>query len=205
MNLPYWAGHRFFRELSRGFFGLQAHGLENVQFHGPALLACNHVSYLDPPFVGATLDEDIIFFARKTLFRFKFSNWLLTRWQTIPVDKDKPDPGSLKTVFRRLKEGKKVLIFPEGTRSPDGTLQTSEPGVGMLIAKAEVPVVPVRIFGSFEALSRKHKLPQPASIRVVFGKPWVCDPSLYQGTGKAAYQQIADEVMARIAELQPKD
>jgi 1-acyl-sn-glycerol-3-phosphate acyltransferase len=201
MNAVYWLGHRFFRELSQGFFNLQAQGLENVSFSGPALLASNHVSYLDPPFIGATLEEDIIFFARKSLFRFAFSNWVLTRWQSIPVDKDKPDPGSLKTVFRRLKENKKVLIFPEGTRSPDGTLQTSEPGVGMLIAKAKVPVVPVRIFGSFEALSRQHKLPQPATIRVVFGKPWMCDFSDYASKGKTAYQLIADEVMTRIGEL----
>ena len=205
MNTVYWIGHRFFRELSRGFFGLEAHGLEHVRFAGPALLASNHVSYLDPPFIGASLEEDIIFFARKSLFRFKFSNWLLTRWQSIPVDRDRPDPGSLKTVFRRLKEGKKVLIFPEGTRSPDGSLQPGEPGVGMLIAKAQVPVVPVRIFGAFEALSRDHKLPRPATIRIVYGEPWLCDLSSFKTDGKAAYQEIANEVMRRIGELKPAE
>ncbi len=205
MNAVYWLGHRFFRELSRGFFGLQAHGLENISFKGPALIASNHVSYLDPPFIGAALDEDIIFFARKSLFRFTFSNWLLTRWQSIPVDRDRPDPGSMKAVFRKLKEGKKVLIFPEGTRSPDGNLQPGEPGVGLLIAKANVPVVPVRIFGAHEALPRDKTLPQPATIRVVFGKPWTCDLSHYPADNKLAYQKIADDVMQLISDLQPAD
>jgi 1-acyl-sn-glycerol-3-phosphate acyltransferase len=205
MNAVYWLGHRFFRELSRGFFDLHAHGLENVRFKGPALIASNHVSYLDPPFIGSALDEDIIFFARKSLFRFRISNWLLTRWQSIPVDRDRPDPGSMKAVFRRLKEGKKVLIFPEGTRSPDGSLQAGEPGVGLLIAKANVPVVPVRIFGAHKALPRDKKLPQPASIRIVFGQPWTRDRSLYPADDKQTYQRIAEEVMQRISDLQPAD
>lgn len=83
MNLVYWMGHRLFREVSRGFFGLNVVGKENLNVEGPALIASNHVSYLDPPFIGAAFDEDIYFLARKTLFRFAWSNWLLTHWQSI--------------------------------------------------------------------------------------------------------------------------
>jgi 1-acyl-sn-glycerol-3-phosphate acyltransferase len=203
MNAVYWLSHRVFRELSRGFFNLEAQGLENVAMAGPALLASNHVSFLDPPFIGASLEEDIVFFARRSLFRYRLSNYLLTNWQTIPVDRDKPEPGSIKTVLRRLKDGKKVLIFPEGTRSTDGGLQVSEPGVGMLIAKAKVPIIPVRMFGAFEAMPKDSKLPRPATITIVYGKPWQPDLSRYPQEGKALYQALADEVMVRIGELKP--
>jgi 1-acyl-sn-glycerol-3-phosphate acyltransferase len=202
MNPVYWLGHRLFSEVSRGFFGLTVVGAENLKLAGPALIASNHVSYLDPPFIGSAFDEDIYFLARKSLFRHRFVHWLLTRWQAIPVDRDRPDPGSIKMIFRRLKEGKKVIIFPEGTRSQDGNLLPGEPGVGMMIAKAQVPVLPVRIFGAFEALPRDKKLPRPARITVSVGKPWHYRPEDFPNAGKDRYQQISDEVMRRIAELQ---
>ena len=201
MSPTYFLGHRFFREVARGFFDLTVVGKEHAQFEGPALIASNHVSYLDPPFIGSAFDEDICFLARKTLFRFAISNWILTRWQAIPVDRDKPDASSMKTVFRRLKEGKKVIIFPEGTRSHDGDLLPGEPGVGMLIAKANVPVLPVRILGAHKAMPRDKRYPQPARITVAFGKPWLYNPSEFSGKGKDLYQGISDEVMRRISEL----
>lgn len=202
MNPVYWLGHLMFREVSRGFFGLNVVGQENLKLAGPALIASNHVSYLDPPFIGSTFDEDIYFLARKSLFRFALTKWLLTRWQAIPVDRDRPDPGSIKTIFRRLKEGKKVIIFPEGTRSLDGGLLPGEPGVGMMIAKAQVPVIPVRIFGAFEAMPRDKTLPQPGRITVAVGKPWQYRAEDFPNADKDLYQQISDEVMRRIAELQ---
>ena len=202
MNLVYWIGHRLFREVSKGFFGLSVVGRENLDLEGPALIASNHVSYLDPPFIGAAFDEDIYFLARKTLFRFPWSNWLLTRWQSIPVDRDKPDPSSIKAIFKRLKEGKKVIIFPAGTRSPDGCLQGGEPGVGMIIARAQVPVIPIRIIGAHNALPRDKKFPQPARITVAVGKPWLFKASDFADVSKEQlYQHISDEVMRRIGEL----
>ena len=204
MNLVYWLGHRFFRELSRAFFDFKVVGHENLDLDGPALIASNHVSYLDPPFIGAAFDEDIYFLARKSLMRFAWSEWLLNRWQCIPVDRDKPDPSTIKAIFRRLKEGRKVIVFPEGTRSLTGALQGGEPGVGMMIAKSGVPVIPVRIFGAFEAMPRDKKLPQPSRITVSVGKPWLYSPEDFKDAGQERYQLISDEVMRRIGEL-PED
>jgi 1-acyl-sn-glycerol-3-phosphate acyltransferase len=202
MNLVYWLGHCLFRELSRGFFGMTVVGAENLKVEGAALIASNHVSYVDPPFIGSVFDEDIYFLARKTLFRFPWSNWLLTRWQAIAVDRDKPDPSSIKMIFKRLKEGKKVIIFPEGTRSPNGSLQPGEPGVGMIISRAHVPVIPIRIIGAHEAMPRDKKLPQPARITVAVGKPWIIDTAALSHLSKdELYRHISDEVMRRIAEL----
>jgi 1-acyl-sn-glycerol-3-phosphate acyltransferase len=201
MNSVYWLGHRLFRESAKAFFDLRVIGAEHAAISGPAILASNHVSYLDPPFIGAALNEDIYFLARKTLARLAPVAWLFRHWQVIPVDRDKPDPSSLKSIFQRLEEGKKVILFPEGTRSPDGSLQAAEPGIGMIISRAKVPVIPVRIFGAHEALPRDKKLPRPARITVAFGPAWHCDPESYGIKGKAAYPLIADDVMHRLASL----
>lgn len=201
MNPIYRLGRRLFLEIARGFYGYEAAGRENIRFPGAAIIVCNHISFFDPPLVGIAFDEAITYLARKTLFSHPIVGWVLRKWQSVPVDQDRPDPGSLKNMLRCLREGKKILVFPEGSRSMDGTIQKGEPGVGLLIAKAGAPVLPVRIFGSYEALPRGSRLPQPSRITVVFGKPWTPILSSYQESGKDLYQKLADEAMERIAEL----
>src|SRR5690606_8628925 len=107
---------------------------------------------------GYPLSRPIYYFARKDLLRFKVSNWLLPRLFTIPVDRDGPsDVAALKRVFSVLKEGAGLLVFPEGTRTLDGNLQPGKPGVGMLACKVKVPVVPARVYGTFESFGKHHK------------------------------------------------
>lgn len=201
MNFTYWLGKRIFHEAARGLFDLRIIGEEKMRFAGPALVACNHVSFLDPPFVGQAFDEPIHYFARKTLFDHPIAGWILRKWQSIPIDRDKPDASSLKTTIRFLRQGEKVLIFPEGTRSPDGTLQPAEAGVGLFIAKSKAPVLPVRIFGSYEAYPRGAKTLRPARITLVVGDLWQPDLDSYQKDGKELYQALAQDVMQRIADL----
>lgn len=203
MNFTYWLGKNLFHEVARGLFDLRIIGEEKMRFAGPALIACNHVSFLDPPFVGQAFDEPIHYFARKSLFDHPVAGWILREWQSIPIDRDKPDATSLKATIRFLRQGEKVLIFPEGTRSPDGTLQPAEAGVGLFIAKSKAPVLPVRIFGSYEAYPRGAKTIRPARITLVVGDLWHPDLASYQKEGKELYQALAQDVMQRIAELVP--
>lgn len=201
MTLMYWLGHRFFREMARGFFDFRLVGAEHLRTPGPALVVSNHASFLDPPFIGAAFDEAISFLARKTLFRHPVVGWVLRSWQAVPVDRDGGDASSLKTIIRVLKSGRKVLIFPEGTRTTDGALKHAEAGTGLLIAKSGAPVLPVRIFGSFDAFPRDAKWPRPARITVVAGKPYEADIAKRPESGKALYQALADEAMQHIAAL----
>lgn len=201
MNLSYSLGRRLFRELARGLFDFRVIGSEKLKFDGPALVACNHVSFLDPPFVGQAFDEAIHYFARKSLFAHPLAGAILRSWQSIPIDRDKPDASSLKTTIRLLRDGKKVLIFPEGTRSPNGDLQPAEAGVGLFIAKSGAPVLPVRIFGTLEAYPRGARVLYPARITLVVGDLWQPEPQGQPQNGKEHYQALADEVMARIAGL----
>lgn len=201
MLLTYWLGHLFFREIANGLTDFRVIGAEKLKIDGPALIVCNHVSFIDPPFVGQAFDEAIYTFARKTLFDHPIAGWILRRWQAIPIDRDKPDVSSLKTTIRLLREGKKVLMFPEGTRSPDGFLQPAESGVGLFIAKSESPVLPVRIFGSYECFPRGCRFPKPSRVTLVVGDLWQPDFASYGKTGKDLYRALADDVMVKIGEL----
>ncbi len=201
MNFTYWIGKNIFNATARGLFDFRIIGQEKMNLPGAALIACNHVSFLDPPFVGQAFDEPIHYFARKTLFDHPVAGWILREWQSIPIDRDKPDASSLKATIRFLKAGEKVLIFPEGTRSPDGKLQPAEAGVGLFIAKSKAPVLPVRVFGTYEAYPKGAKLLRPARITLVIGDPWYPDLASYSQDGKDLYQTLANEVMERIGEL----
>lgn len=198
----YGLGYGLFKALADGLFDYRVVGQERLDIPGGALIACNHASFLDPPFVGLAFDEPLHYFARHTLFSHPIAGWLLKRWQAIPINRDKPDAGSLKSTIRLLRAGGKVLVFPEGTRTPDGTLQPAEAGVGLFIAKGQVPVLPVRIFGTHDAYSRNHKVLHPASVTVAIGELWFPDTQAAATQGRDLYQSLADEVMERIERIQ---
>ncbi len=202
MNVSYYIGHTLFRIMGRWLFDYRAFFPPGLDLKRGYLVACNHESFIDPPMVGIAFDEGIHFLARKSLFRRWPMGAILRSWCSIPVDQGRPDFTSLKTIIRLLKEGKKVLIFPEGTRSWDGTLGPGQPGVGLVIAKSGAPVLPARIFGAREALPRGAKWVRRKPVTVVFGQPMDLGED---GGGKAAgrtdYQRLSDEVMAAIGRL----
>lgn len=201
MNLSYRIGHIFFRALGRGWLDLRIIGAENLHLPGAALIASNHVSFLDPPLVGTALDEAVHYFARKTLFDHPLAGAILRSWQSIPIDRDKPDASSLKATIRILRQGGKIVIFPEGTRSPDGRLRRAEPGIGLFIAKTHVPIIPVRLFGTDQALPRGALCLRPARVTLVVGTPWHPTIPEHVPQTRELYQALADEVMERIAGL----
>lgn len=201
MKLSYWLGYQTFKTLARAFFNYRVVGKERLALGGGALIVSNHASFIDPPAVGIAFDEEIYYLARKSLMNNPVAKAVYKAWNSVPVDQDRPDMASLKTVIRLLKEGQKVLIFPEGSRNLDGKLLPGEPGVGLIVSKAGVPVIPVRLFGTREALARGTSLPSPSDVTLVVGEPWHYDPASYTETGKELYKKISDDLMAQIAAL----
>lgn len=196
----YWLAHTGSRLAGRLIFRQRIRHREYLPEAGGALIVANHVSFLDPALVGACFRNPIHYLARKTLFK-GFLGWLLPRIQVLPVDLGKGDLASMKRILRLLKEGNRVLIFPEGTRSPDGTLQEAEAGIGFIIAKGDVPVVPVRLFGAYECWPREARWPRPGRITVVAGPP-IDFSNLPEGlTGRERYQACADQVMKVLAAI----
>lgn len=177
-------------------------GLEHIPRHGPFIVASNHASHLDPPVVGAMVPRQMAFFARKTLWKPGLASWWLDGVGTIPVDRDGgSDVSAIRRVLQTLQKGKALILFPEGTRSPDGQLQPAKPGVGLIACKTQAPVLPARIFNSNEAFGRSNRLRPGTPISVVFGP--VLAPSEYDDpqAGKERYQRASERIMAAIARL----
>jgi 1-acyl-sn-glycerol-3-phosphate acyltransferase len=210
MNLSYRLGWSFFRVIFSTYFRWRVFNRERVPLAGPVILAANHASYLDPPFIGSALGRSINYLARESLFRFPVVNQVLRSWNAVPVDRDGGGARGLKNIMDRLLKGGGVILFPEGTRSPDGKLRPAHSGIGLIVAKSTAPVVPVRVFGTFEAWGRDKTFPRPKPIAVKYGTPMpfeklraeakTCDKARL----RQIYQEIADEIMAAIAKLERK-
>ena len=196
----------FFHYLAVSIHGMwfrgEVAGTENFPSEGPFLIASNHASHLDPPVVGCHVPRQMRFFARKSLWNNKLVAWWMNQVETIPVERDSGDVGAIKRVLQALKENRAIVLFPEGTRTTDGHLQKAKAGVGLMACKTGVPVVPCRVYGSFEAFGKGRTIPRFGTpISIVFGPPITAaeydDPSL----GKARYDAAAQRIMERIAAL----
>jgi 1-acyl-sn-glycerol-3-phosphate acyltransferase len=197
------------RGLLRLLFRLRVSGAERVPLSGAAILAANHASYLDPPVIGAAAPRMLGYLARESLFHNPIFGWLLRHWQAVPVDPEGAGASGLRVILERLRAGEAILIFPEGSRSFDGRLLPARPGVGLVVVKSGAPVVPVRVFGTHEALPRGRGRPRFCPVSVTFGEPMRFDAARAEAAQaskarhKEIYQGIADEIMAAIAGLQP--
>ncbi len=199
MKWIYWLGVMFFGSLFRTLFGLRVEGREHLVNEGAVLIISNHQSYMDPPLIGSIYDTAIYYLARKSLFR-GFCKWLYPRWNAIPVDQDRPDMGSLKTIIKLLKEGNRVLIFPEGSRTEDGNLGEAAPGIGLVAVKSGALIQPLRIRGAYEALPRGSIRLRFSRVSVTVGPAIRLTPAeLQQAAGKEGYAQLAQRLMGAIA------
>ncbi|MFH0877245.1 MAG: lysophospholipid acyltransferase family protein [Candidatus Omnitrophota bacterium] len=177
---------------------LRASGRHNIPRCGGFIMAANHVSYLDPPALAAACPRHMSYMGRDTLFGNRFLGWVFKNVSVFPLKRNSADFGALKEALRRLKNGDGLLLFPEGTRSPDGKIARGLAGVAFLARKSGVPVVPARVDGSERAMPKTSKWIAPFRIRVVFGEPFVFRQGKY-----ASDQDFVAEVMSRIAALKP--
>jgi 1-acyl-sn-glycerol-3-phosphate acyltransferase len=211
MNPSYRIAWLSFRAMYAVYFRWRVFNPERVPLTGGVILAANHASFLDPPLVGSGLKRDINYIGRESLFRYPLVGALLRSWNSVPVDRDGGGGArGLREILNRLLAGGGIILFPEGTRTRDGRLQPARSGIGLTVIKSTAPVVPVRVFGTFEAYGRHRTIPRPHRVMVKYGVPMnfeklraeakTCDKARL----KEIYQQVADEIMAAIAKLEPK-
>lgn len=201
MGLVYELCSNLARFTAMNAFDLQVFGRENIIEEGPAILASNHQSFLDPPLVGCNLHRQIHYLARKSLFDNPVLGKILPHLNVVGVDRDGADMSALKSVIRIIKSGGSTIVFPEGTRSHDGSLLPARAGLGLIIAKTLAPVVPVRIFGAYDAFPRSAKLLRIAPLTLVFGEPMHFAKADITGDPREVYQRLSDRVMARISSI----
>ncbi len=191
----------------RGFFRLSVRGLEHIPDEGPFIIAPNHVSYLDAFCVAAALPAE--HFARlyslgtKKYFTGKIGSWFARRAHVIPIDTERHLDTALQLSAFVLRNGKALLIFPEGGRSFDGDLMDFKKGIGILAVETGVPVVPTFIRGTHKALPRGSAVPTFAKVSVTFGEP--LRPTALdlekKPESKDMYQFFTDQVRERVAAL----
>ena len=207
MRPIYFLGWSGFRVIFALYFRSRAFHAERVPGTGPVILASNHASFLDPFLVGASVSREINYLARDDLFRFPVIGWLLRQWQSVPVNREGGGAKGLKAILDRLLAGGAIILFPEGTRTCDGKLQPARSGIGLTVIKSPAPVVPVRVFGTYEAYNRHMRLPRPRRVEVKFGQPMVFERLRAEAETcskerlKQIYQEVADEIMAAITKL----
>ena len=178
--------------------GMDVKGKNNVPQKGGVIIASNHISYLDPPLIGAVTPRRATFMARKGLFSIPLLGWFIKHY-AIPVDREKTDPSTIKESIKRLKSGELLIIFPEGKRSVTGELQEGKRGAGMIASLSGATVVPTFIMGSNKALPFGAKWLKRARITIAFGSP--LHPSEISGEGDNLSRNITQKIMLKIGEL----
>jgi len=173
---------------------------------GGAILAGNHVSYLDPVLLWCGAPRPVHFMAKTELWDSRFIGWALDRVLAFPVRRGTPDRAALATAGTLLSAGELVGIFPEGTRHRAGEtdeLGEASEGVAFIALRAGVPVVPVGIHGTAEALPRGARLPRFPHVTIRFGEP-VRPGDFADGGRKERVALMTREIMDRIADARDK-
>ena len=179
-------------------------GLEHVPREGGAIIASNHVSFLDGLLLPLVVPHRRVMFLTKVKYIDKpFLRWFLAGAGVIPVATD--DPRTVKDAITAAVQvvlsGRLIGIFPEGTRSPDGRLQRGKTGVARVALESGVPVIPAGIIGTDLAFPRGARLPRPHSVRIAFGPPLQFAPSGDQVRGHVLTRTATDQVMTAIRAL----
>ncbi len=199
----YYSAARF---LARTVLGLasdwEVRGREHIPHRGGLIAASNHVSFWDPPLVGAALPREAYFLAKEELFTTPGLGWLIGSVNAIPIRRGAPDVTGLTRAMDALRRGRALIMFPEGSRMRDGALHPARPGVGLMAVQCDVPIVPCYISGSDRP---RRWLTRRARVRIWFGaaRTWQewAGPESDLTPGRALYQRIGDAVMREITGL----
>ena len=175
----------------------------NVPKKGGCVIASNHSSYIDPPLIANAIFYRIFrFMAKDALFKSLIYGTLLRSMGAFPIKREGIDRKSWDTFVQLVNNGQCVILFPEGTRTPNGKIQQGKLGTGMLIHRAKAKVIPVYIHGAFDAWPRGKSFPVFfKKIIVIYGSP--IDFAEYFNTkgNKEIYQKITEKIMDDIKEL----
>ena len=181
------------RPLVRLIFGYKKYGAENIPAEGPVIICANHIHGLDCVPVAISNKRVVSFIAKKELFQSKFLNWLFTTLNAIPVDRAASDMKAYKETLKRLKDGKVICIFAQGTRASEIDIKAAKQGVALFALMSGAPVVPALITGKYKLFGK---------INIRYGKP--VDLEEYKGI-KAKTEvlaEITEKIMEKVSELE---
>lgn len=180
-------------------------GVDNVPATGPAILASNHLSFIDSLFMPLSIKRQVVYLGKADYFDKRRTRWFVRAAGVIPVRREGGSAGeaAIQTGIQALREGNIIAIYPEGTRSPDGRLYRGKTGVARMALEAQVPVIPVAIEGTDEIMPIGMKVPRtiPGRVRVEFGKPLRFDRHYDNPKDRFVLRSVTDEIMYEIMML----
>lgn len=175
------------------FLGYRATGQNNIPQAGGGILASNHQSYLDPVLVGIGLSRPVYFLAKQELFTAnRLFGLLISLTNAVPLNRDATSTDIMRKAIGLLKEGKLIVVFPEGTRTSDGNVAPFKGGVTFLAQKSNTPIIPTNVWGAYQVWSRHSKLPNHLSpVKITYTKP-VYPAS--DTSSESTLQQVRDQI-----------
>ncbi|RMH31430.1 MAG: 1-acyl-sn-glycerol-3-phosphate acyltransferase [Nitrospirae bacterium] len=191
------------RVIAKLCFRYHVFGAEHIPRKGGVLFAANHASYVDIPLLGCAIPQRVYFLGRSNLFPHPLVRKALQALGWIPLRTDRFDRHAFAEAIAKIQAGKSVVIFPEGTRSPDGRLQPGKPGIGHIVAATRCPVVPVYLKGTYQVWPAGTMRVRCHPVAVHFGEPleFASHDTIDERARKERYRAIGTIVMNRIAEL----
>jgi 1-acyl-sn-glycerol-3-phosphate acyltransferase len=153
------------------YFRGRIYGAENVPQQGPLIVVANHASDFDPPILANCLRRPVSFMAKEELFKVPVLAPAIRAYGAYPVKRGSADRSAIRAALQQLEQGWAVGIFLQGTRTPDGRIPAPKLGAALIAAKAQVPLMPVSIWGTHRILPRGTKFPKPLPITVRIGQP----------------------------------
>ncbi len=195
--------------IAKPLFGLyfrhESHGLDNIPNQAGAIIATNHASNIDPPLIAVDVKRPLYMMAKQSLHEIPLIGSFIRRAYSFPVRRGVIDTSALRTAISLLDNDNLVLMFPEGTRSPDGRIQEARPGVGKIVAESDVPVVPGYVKGSFEAFPKGGRIPKPRKTSVHFGESIEFHPRQEQSTtSREDYESISNDILQAIRTIKKR-
>lgn len=160
----------------RGYFRGRIYGAENMPKLGPALVVANHASDFDPPIVSSCVRRPVSYMAKQELFKVPVLAPAIRLYGAYPVQRGGSARGAIRAALEQLDQGWAVGVFLQGTRTRDGRIPDPKLGAAMIAAKAQVPLVPVSLWGTHRILPRGAKFPKPLPVTVRIGEP-IAPPS----------------------------
>jgi 1-acyl-sn-glycerol-3-phosphate acyltransferase len=193
--------YNFWKNLIRAcavpYFRIRYSGLKNIPREGGVLAVSNHQSHLDPPLVGSGCPRRMNYLARETLFHPAVFGRFIYSVGAIPLDREGVGLSGIKESLKRLKRGEMLLVFPEGTRTPDGEIHRFKPGFTTLAVRSKAAILPIAIEGAYRAWPKKTRFPRPRSVAVHFGPPIL--PTEYEAIDERALVKLVE---SRVRECQ---
>jgi 1-acyl-sn-glycerol-3-phosphate acyltransferase len=198
----YSLAHAVLGAVLRAATGWEVRGRDRIPPQGGFIVASNHISFWDPPLIGAVVPREVHYLAKEELFSNPVLGRLIRSYNAIPIRRGMVDLSGMARAVDTLRRGEGMMLFPEGTRMRDGELHPARPGVGLMAVNADVPIVPCYISGSNRPgqwLARRSR------VRIWFGTAWtwqdLVGPDVDPTPGRALYQAVGDAVMREIARL----